>query len=51
MVNGVNRWILARPRASSNLARFSEHGINGLFLLSNTKTAIVFSQLLPLGAL
>ena len=40
MVNGTIRWIRARPRANKTRARRSEHGINGLFLRSNTNTAI-----------
>ena len=40
MVNGTIRWIRARPRANKTRARRSEHGIRGLFLRSNTNTAI-----------
>ena len=29
MTKGMTRWTRARPRSRSNLARFSEHGING----------------------
>jgi hypothetical protein len=39
-------WTRARPRASSNLARFSVHGIKGLPLLSKTNTAISKSSAL-----
>ena len=43
MVNGTIRCTRARPRSSINRARFSEHGMSGLLLLSNTNTAISVS--------
>jgi hypothetical protein len=48
MVNGTSLWMRARPRSSNSRARFSEQGISGFFLLSNTKTLNALSCRLAL---
>ena len=53
MVNGYMRWTRARPRSSSSRARFSEHGMNGFFVLTENKHGHVVTpeNELPLRAL
>ena|GEM_PF-5607027 len=43
-VKGTIRWIRTRPRLNRRRAHFSKHGIRGFRRLSNSNTAIFYSQ-------